>query len=220
MVPELVVADVPEVAGVRRACVAAARRLAAGSRRWIAVAPGFGEVAGDAVGTFAGFGADVAVRLNEDTEGDLDPDLPLPVLIAGWLREQAGVRDVSIQLVPPGATSEQCRALGGHLADSSNDPIGLLVLGDGSPKHGERAPGRPDARAGEFDNTVQKALRDADAAALLALDPELAADLGAEGRPAWQVLAGLPGEWRCVTSELMVPFGVAYHVAVWDPVQP
>ncbi|ONI79304.1 hypothetical protein ALI144C_26125 [Actinosynnema sp. ALI-1.44] len=219
LVPELVVADVAEVAALRRSCVAAARALAASSRRWIAVAPGFGEVPGDAVGTFRGFGVDVAVRLSEDTEGDFDPDLPLPALIAGWLREQAGVRGVSVQLVPPDATSEQCRALGGRLADSPDDPIGLLVLGDGSSRHGERAPGRPDERAGDFDNTVQKALSDADQAALLAIDPALAAELGAEGRAAWQVLGGLPGEWQCVTSELMVPFGVAYHVAVWEPVE-
>nr|WP_042181143.1 aromatic ring-opening dioxygenase LigB [Kibdelosporangium sp. MJ126-NF4]CEL14837.1 FIG00820085: hypothetical protein [Kibdelosporangium sp. MJ126-NF4]CTQ96532.1 FIG00820085: hypothetical protein [Kibdelosporangium sp. MJ126-NF4] len=223
LVPELVVADVPEVAAVRRACVAAARALAAGSRRWIAIAPGFGEVTDDAVGTFRGFGVDVRVRLTQDTEGDVDPALPLPVLVAGWLREQADARSVSIQLVSPDATSEQCRALGGHLAKRQDDPIGLLVLGDGSPRHGDRAPGRPDERADDFDNAVQKAFQAADPAALLALDEDLATELGAQGRAPWQVLAGAAeqhGAWRCVSSELMVPFGVAYHVTVWEPGQP
>lgn len=217
LVPELVVADIPEVAAVRSACVAAARALAESSRRWIAVAPGIGEVPGGAVGTFRGFGVDVAVRLTAATEGDVDPGLPLPVLIAGWLREQVGALDVSVQLVSPDASSEQCRALGGRLAEGSDEPIGLLVLGDGSPRHGERAPGRPDERAGDFDEAVQRALKDADKAALMALDPGVATELGAQGRAPWQVLAGLPGQWQCVTSELMVPFGVAYHVAVWEP---
>jgi hypothetical protein len=218
LVPGLVVADVPEVQSVRRTCVAAARLLAQGSRRWIAVAPGFGEVADDSAGTFRGFGVDVRVRLDEDTEGDLDPDLPLPVLIAGWLREQARALRVSVHLVSPDATIVECRALAERIADEADGPVGLLILGDGSPRHGERAPARPDERAAGFDDTVHKALAKADTEALLALDQQLAADLGAEGRAPWQVLAGLGGEWRCVQSDLLVPYGVAYHVAVWDPV--
>ncbi|MFC0112964.1 class III extradiol dioxygenase subunit B-like domain-containing protein [Kibdelosporangium aridum] len=216
LVPELVVADVPEVSEVRRACVAAVRSLAASSRRWIAVAPGFGEVAGDAAGSFRGFGVDVRVRLNENTEGDFDPELPLPILIAAWLREQAGAQVVSVQLVSPSATGAECRALGARLAEGENSPVGLLVLGDGSPRHGERAPLRPDPRAPDFDNEVHTAFENADTEALLGLDEGLAADLGVPGRAAWQVLAGTGSGWRCVTSELMVPFGVGYHVAVWD----
>ncbi|CAM3552221.1 hypothetical protein KIPE111705_13825 [Kibdelosporangium persicum] len=214
--PELVVADVPEVSSVRRACVAAARFLAAGSRRWIAVAPGFGEVPDGAVGTFRGFGVDVRVRLAADTEGDVDPSLPLPVLIAGWLRQQAGAQSVSVHLVSPEATREQCQELGARLARETSGPVGLLVLGDGSPKHGDRAPGRPDERAPDFDDAVHTALSNADAEALLALDEGLAGELDAQGRAPWQVLAGTGGDWRCAGSELMVPFGVAYHVAVWE----
>jgi hypothetical protein len=219
LVPELVVADVPEVDAVRRTCLAAVRALAETSRRWIAVAPGSGEVGDDSAGTFRGFGVDVRIRLTADTERDPDPRLPLPVLIAGWLREQAGVRRVSIHLFSPDATSEQCRALGEHLARQPGDPVGLLVLGDGSPRHGERAPGRPDDRASGFDESVHKALANADPEALLALDQQLAADLGAEGRAAWQVLAGVGGRWACRQADLMIPYGVAYHVAVWDPVR-
>ncbi|MCE7009522.1 class III extradiol dioxygenase subunit B-like domain-containing protein [Kibdelosporangium philippinense] len=220
LVPELVVGQVPEVSEVRRACVAAVGALAASSRRWIAVAPGFGEVADDAAGSFRGFGVDVRVRLNQNTEGDFDPALPLPVLIAGWLREQAGAQTVSVQLVSPSATSAQCRALGERLARAANSPVGLLVLGDGSPKHGERAPVRPDPRASDFDQQVHTAFKNADTEALLALDEGLAAELGAQGRSAWQVLAGTGSGWQCVSSELMVPFGVGYHVVVWDRVEP
>ncbi|MET0233445.1 MAG: hypothetical protein ABW224_02280 [Kibdelosporangium sp.] len=218
LVPELVVADIPEVRSVRRTCIAAARLLAQGSRRWTAIAPGFGEVADDSAGTFRGYGADVRVRLDEDTEGDPDPGLPLPVLIAGWLRQQARALRVSVHLVAPDATSSECRALGVSIANETDDPVGLLVLGDGSPRHGERAPSRPDVRAPGFDDTVHKALANADPEALLALDQQVATELGVEGRAPWQVLAGVGGRWNCVTSDLLVPYGVAYHVAVWDPV--
>ncbi len=63
------------------------------------------------------------------------------------------------------------------------------------------------------------ALAEADAEALLAIDPALAADLQAEGRPAWQVLAGLArssGDWGGELLYSDAPFGVAYHVATWD----
>jgi hypothetical protein len=218
LVPELVVAEVPEVLAVRRTCLAAVRSLAAGSRRWIAIAPGSGEVADGSAGTFRGFGVDVRVRLDADTQRDPDPGLPLPVLIAGWLREQAGAHRVSVHLVSPDSTTDHCRLLGEQLANEAADPVGLLVLGDGSPRHGERAPGRPDERASGFDESVHMALADADPAALLELDGGLAAELGAEGRAAWQVLAGAGTKWTCRQADLMVPYGVAYHVAVWDPV--
>jgi aromatic ring-opening dioxygenase LigB subunit len=219
LVPELVVGDVPEVREVRRSCVAAARALAEASPRWIAIAPGLGEVGPHASGTFRGYGVDVRITLSDDTHGDPDPSLPLPVLIAGWLREQAGAQGVSVELVDPDTSSSECQALGARIAKAADEPIGLLVLGDGSYRHGERGPGRPDERAPGFDEEVQAALSNADPAALLGLDESLARELGAEGRVAWQVLAGAAAgrEWRCQSSELMLPFGVAYHVAVWDP---
>jgi aromatic ring-opening dioxygenase LigB subunit len=220
LVPQLVVADVPEVRAIRRSCVAAARSLAEASRRWIAVGPGSGEVGPLATGTFRGYGVDVRVTLSDDTQGDADPAMPLPALVAAWLRREAGALGVTIHLISPGATSSECRVTGARLAAETGEPVGLLVLGDGSHRHGERAPGRPDDRAPGFEKKVHDALAEADPAALLALDESLAAELGAGGRAAWQVLAGAAEgrEWRCGTSELMIPFGVGYHVAVWDPV--
>jgi hypothetical protein len=54
----------------------------------------------------------------------------------------------------------------------------------------------------------------------MALDPALAGELGAAGRAPWQVLAGVlgQGDWAC-DARLMIPFGVAYHLAVLDPVR-
>ncbi|MDT7787382.1 MAG: hypothetical protein QOF58_5801 [Pseudonocardiales bacterium] len=51
---------------------------------------------------------------------------------------------------------------------------------------------------------------------LLTLDLSLASELGAQGRAAWQVLAGVPGPWRSLGAEFFAPFGVGYHVAVWE----
>jgi aromatic ring-opening dioxygenase LigB subunit len=222
LVPELVVADVPEVRAVRRSCVAAARLLAGASRSWIAVAPGSGEVGPYTAGTFRGYGVDVRVTLSDDTQGDADPAMPLPALVAAWLRLQAGALRVNVHLVDPAATTAECRALGVKIANDVDGPVGLLVLGDGSHRHGDRAPGRPDDRAEGFEKDVHDALVNADPDALLALDGSLAAELGADGRAAWQVLAGAAEgrAWRCTASELLVPFGVGYHVAVWDPVAP
>jgi hypothetical protein len=58
----------------------------------------------------------------------------------------------------------------------------------------------------------------ADPAALAALDPALAAELWASGRAPWQVLAGATreGEWKGELLHSSRPFGVGYHVAVWQ----
>lgn len=149
--------------------------------------------------------------------------LPLPALVAGWLRAQAGATRVRVRLVEPSLPVADCRREGAELAEelAGPAPVGLLVLGDGSNRHTDRAPVPPDERAGPFDDSVASALAAADPNALLALDADVAAELNAMGRAAWQVLAGavlaVGGQW---TSKLLYsdqPFGVAYHVAVWNP---
>lgn len=115
------------------------------------------------------------------------------------------------------ATADEARDLGASLAERSSR-VGLLVAGDGSARRGPKAPGYLDDRAASFDAGVEQALAAGDCAALLALDPALAADLLAAGRAAWQVLAGA-ARGRPVRSCLDYwgdPFGVAYFVARWD----
>lgn len=213
LVPELVAGAVPDTEPVRSACLAAARELAAHAPDWVAVGvdPSGPRVVEAVTGTFRGFGVDVPVSLSADASS-VEEDLPLPALVAAWLRERAGARSVRVHLVPPDLATAECVALGERLAGSR----ALLVLGDGSHRRGEQAVGRPDERAEPFDEEVRKALATADTAALRALDPALAAELGAFGRAAWQVAAGVPGAWRCARSEFLAPFGVGYHVAVWE----
>ncbi|WP_367130854.1 hypothetical protein [Saccharothrix sp. HUAS TT1] len=213
LVPELVGGAVRDTEPVRSACLAAARELAAHAPEWVAVGvdPSGPRVVEGVAGTFRGFGVDVPVSLSQDASG-VEPDLPLPVLVAAWLREQVGARSVRVHLVPPDLPTAECVALGARLAGSR----ALLVLGDGSHRHGELAVGRPDERAGPFDEGVRQALATADTAALRAVDPALASSLGAAGRAAWQVAAGVPGGWRCTRSAFQAPFGVGYHFAVWE----
>jgi hypothetical protein len=220
LIPELVAGTDADVTAVRAACLAVTARLTSAAVHWVAVGAGPAGVLGpDAVGTFSGFGVDVPVRMSDAATSPPDPAMPLSALVTAWLRAQAAAEDVTVHLVPPDLTPDECFALGEHLADIA-EPVGLLVAADGSHRHGDHAPGRPDDRAGPFDDAVHDALAGADAKALMALDPVLAAELGAEGRAPWQVLAGAlaRGEWSA-DARLMIPFGVAYHLAVLDPVR-
>jgi hypothetical protein len=230
MVPQLTAGRAADSEPMRSACLDVAARLAAASDRWLVVAadPGGRRTVDQPIGgTFLGFGVDVPVTLTPGSPGAgagaADPALPLPLLVAGWLRGRAapGLRAVA-ELVPPDLGTEECRRLGAGLAarvEPDGARVGLLVVGDGAITHTAKAPGHSEERAGRFDAAVATALAGADPAGLLALDPLVAAELGAVGRAPWQVLAGAaehgPDRW---TGELVytgAPFGVGYHVALW-----
>jgi hypothetical protein len=230
LVPELAGRAVGETPELRAACLDAARRLAAVARRWlvVGVAPTSSRHAAPTCGTFAGFGADVRISLagpdapGADPAGEPDRDLPLPVLVAGWLRGQAGAAaegvTIDAHVVAAGASPQDCRRAGAELAAGLGDePTALLVVGDGAATHTPRAPGALDERAGPYDRTVADALQRGDADALLALDPELSDALLVAGRVPWQVLAGaLPAPSTARLLHSSAPYGVAYHVAVWE----
>lgn len=207
-------------AALRAACLAAAGRLAESADHWIVVAADArpGVVEPWSCGSFRGFGVDVPVSLSTAANVPV-PALALPALIAGWLRAQAGAASARVHLVDPDASPADCVGLGATLA-GADSTAGLLVLGDGAFCHGDRAPGGPDPRAAAFDANAGRAIGAADTDALLALDPGLAAALGATGRAPWQVLAGVAAgrSWRAELLHSSAAFGVGYHVAVWDAV--
>jgi hypothetical protein len=232
LVPELATGAAAETADLRLACIAAAGRLTAASQRWIAVgadAGGRRTVGPDVRGSFVGFGAEVGARvvvaLDRVSTAPVDPNLPLPLLIAGWVARTTGVRiRIRGELVAPDEPTDACLMLGAELAaecDADPDPVGLLIVGDGATTHSEKAPGYLDERAGPFDAAVAGALRTADRQALAGLHAGLGAALTASGRAPWQVLAGATadGRWRGELLHSSIPFGVAYHVAVWTPEQ-
>lgn len=222
LVEELAGRAAVETADLRAACREVARRLAAASPHWVAVGADHrtGTWGPGAAGTFAGFGAEVAVALGPDAHDAPDPGLPLPLLVAGWLRAAAGDDDVAIDglVVAPDASPQECRRRGEDLAAAADGPVALLVLGDGAATHTPKAPGAFDPRAEAFDAGVADALAAADTAALAGLDPALAAALWAAGRAPWQVLAGAAGgaRWRPELCHSAHPYGVAYHVALWE----
>ena len=139
--------------------------------------------------------------------------LPLSLLIGAWLLHG---RDAAYVSVAADATPRECAALGAELVAEGR--VGLLVMGDGSARRSQKAPGYTDPRAEPFDGGVAEALAKADADALLAIDPALAGDLLAAGRAPWQVLAGAQKASDAKVAELLydeAPYGVAYFVASW-----
>jgi hypothetical protein len=177
---------------------------------------------------------------------DGHPSLPLPLRLGSRLLDQAGYTGARVlEAVGQDEPAATCAALGERIA-ASGGRVGLLTMADGSARRSLRAPGYLDERAAGFDAAVEDAVRDGDLDALLGIDPVLARELLAAGRPAWQVLAGaLHGQPPAVAAhdqpavaahgqppaaavrdqppagEILYsgdPFGVAYLVA-WLPAQ-
>jgi hypothetical protein len=152
------------------------------------------------------------------------PALPLSLGLGARLLDEAGYQGPrAYQAIAGTAAPADCVRLGAELARSA-PRTALLAMGDGSARRSERAPGHLDERAAPFDAAVERAVRNGDLAALAALDPDLAAELLATGRPAWQVLAGALGGERATAGPLATeilygdaPLGVGYLVAFLAP---
>lgn len=218
LVPELVTGAAAETEALRRACLRAAATLTEEVDHWWVIAvdqAGPAEIGPAARGTFAGFGVDLEVDLGEG-EGPADPMLPVPALIAGWLRAHAGARSAAVHLLPPDLSPAECHEMGTFLATNCV-PIGLFVLADSSARLTPRSPVPPDERAPAFDAEIRRALATGDPAPLAALDPDLAAELWAHGRAAYQVAAAATAgqRWQAELLYSDCPYGVGYHVATW-----
>jgi len=203
LVPDLAGAAADEVAELRAAMIAAVTTL---PPRWIAVGVGAsdGVVGPEVVGTFAGFGVDLPVRLSPQATGR-PVELPLCALIAGWIRAQA-------QAQPDAAVQVRVFA-DSHDNDQSTDPIGVLVVADGANTLTPAAPGGHQPA----DVDVQRALDDALACGDLAALTRLPAQV--RGRVAFGVLAGLAEPVSRSAKELYrsEPYGVGYFAGVWQP---
>lgn len=222
LVPELTGRSAPETERVRDACLRAASSLTQSSSQWVAVGVdrhGPRRLEPGTAGTFADYGVDVPVSFGGG-ESAPDPRLPLPALVAGWLRERAGAAEVTMHLVAAESTPAACRRQGASLELAARDePMAMLVLADGTNRRDGRSPFPPDDRAEDVDNAIRSALAGVEFSRLLALDPVLLARLGVEGRAALQVMAGAVEasghSWRAELLYSGTPFGVTYHVAVW-----
>ena len=217
LVPELAGAAADEVAELRAAMVAA---VAALPPRWVVVGVGSNHAADvvvgpESVGTFAGFGADLVVRLSPQATGE-PVELPLCALITGWMRDQAQPdARAEVRVYAANHDGEAALALGRQLRseiDQLAEPAGVVVVADGANTLTPAAPGGHHPN----DVAVQRALDDAlscgDVAALTRLPRQVV------GRVAFQVLAGLAEPVPRSAKELYraAPYGVGYFAGVWQ----
>jgi len=100
-------------------------------------------------------------------------------------------------------------------ADRTGDEASVLVVGNGSARRTEKAPGHLDERAVAFDAGLGRALREGDIDALGALDRDLAADLLAVVDPIVTLAGLLPSGGRGEVLYEDDPFGVRYWVMRW-----
>ncbi|HEX6756079.1 MAG TPA: hypothetical protein VF109_09055 [Mycobacteriales bacterium] len=223
LVPELAAGAAGELDALRAACAEVIRRLlGAGPDRVVVLgtgprtrtyAPGTG-------GSLAGFGVPVTAALPGVPVTAALPGaparghrgLPLPLTVGAWLLAGAAVPCTGVELGPDADLRALAACLDGGRA-------ALLVMGDGSARRCEGAPGYVDPRAAPHDAAVAAALRGGDAAALRELDPALGAELLAAGVPVWRAAGHVAGDDELAADLLYddAPYGVGYLAATWLP---
>ncbi|HEX4018691.1 MAG TPA: hypothetical protein VHX15_18275 [Frankiaceae bacterium] len=203
---EPVAARAPSIAAVRALASPAVERIvllgpAADASRF---GPG-------AAGSFARYGVDRTVRFPGDAD-ETSGALPLSLAVGAWLLEQASWTGSVL-----GLTCDETGSLAPD-ADQLGPADALLVMGDGSARRTEKAPGWLDERAAGFDAGVSAALASGDPNLLAGLDLELGHALLAAGAPVWiaasRLLAGT--RWQAEVSYDEAPYGVGYLVATWS----
>ncbi|MGB3603954.1 hypothetical protein [Gordonia sp. (in: high G+C Gram-positive bacteria)] len=230
LVPELAGPAAVEAEAVRGAVREVADQLASAASSWIAV--GAADLAGGArgsidysgTGEFGAYGVSVPVNLGKKGESTGSQPLPLSMLIACWIRGEVA-QDISITpfVVDPEASPAECAARGRELAallSATPEPVGVLVVADGSTALSSSAPGGGlRESAVELQQMIDTAIAAADCEAITELDPSACAVEGVGGRAAWQTAAA-----ACTTplaakvDYCAAPFGVGYTVATWTPV--
>jgi hypothetical protein len=207
MVPELGRGADSELAELTSAVRTAVATLPA---HWVAigVGPNSTRVPQDAVGTFAGYGADLPVRLGPLAGGPAG-ELPLCALITGWLRERVNpAATADVRVFAEDLTAQAALAAGRRLRGQLGG-AGVLVVADGAHTLTPAAPGGFDPDSVAVQQHWDDALAAGDTAAVATLD-------GALGRVAYQVLAGLAGPGaRAAELYRGAPYGVGYFVGTW-----
>jgi hypothetical protein len=214
LVPELAGTAADQVAELRAAMVAA---VAALPSRWVVVGVGATDavVGPHSVGTFAGFGADLVVRLSPEASGP-PVELPLCALIAGWMRDQAQPdARAKVRVFAATHDAEAALARGRQLrndVEHATEPTGVLVITDGANTLTPAAPGGYHPADVDVQRALDDALGGGDVAALTRLPGQVV------GRVAFGVLAGLAEPAPRSAKELYrsAPYGVGYFVGVWQ----
>ncbi|MEB4210815.1 hypothetical protein [Mycobacterium sp. 94-17] len=217
LVPELAGAAAAEVADLAAATLAAAALL---PDRWVAIGTGPEDdvLDSDAVGTFAGFGVDVRVRLSPQPGEDTAPPVAFPVcaLLAGWVRGQAQPHaGAQVRVYCADHDDDIAVRRGKDLRaelDRLPEPVGVLVVADGANTLTPAAPGGYDPGNADAQDALDDALASGDIAALRRLPRQIL------GRVAFQVLAGLaePGPRSAKELYRGAPYGVGYFAGAWQ----
>ncbi|WP_090601303.1 hypothetical protein [Mycobacterium lentiflavum] len=217
LVPELAGAAAAELAELATAVLAGVALL---PPRWVVIGTGEADdvLGSDEIGSFAGYGADVRVRLSpRAAESDVVADFPLCALIAGWLRGQVRPEAVAQVRVYRGdhdvdTALDTGRRLRAEI-DQATDPLGVLVVADGANTLTPGAPGGFDPASPAAQLALDDALANGDSAALAGLSGQIL------GRVAFQVLAGLtePGPRSAKELYRGAPYGVGYFAGAWQP---
>ncbi|MGN6606045.1 MAG: hypothetical protein ACTHMS_03400 [Jatrophihabitans sp.] len=200
-------ADLTELTEAARTAI---RRVGDGATRWLVVGAADAAAAfpAGAVGTLAGFGVPVTASLGRSA--DEAPTLPASLTVGTWV-----LADAVGELADVGGLADDPS---GHApAVDLDGATALLVVGDGSAKRTEKAPGYFDPRAEAFDAAVAEMLGAGDPRRLAEPQAQGGAELMAAGAPVWAQVAGLLGDGT-FTAELLhdsAPFGVGYFVAAW-----
>jgi hypothetical protein len=162
----------------------------------------------------AGDGGSVVLVVATDRE----PRSSRPSLgrrVGSHLLRLAGAEADEVVEVPWDVPVDGCHAIGGALGAGPGDVV-LVVVADGSACRGEKAPGHLDERSFAVDDLLLEGLTTADPGRLLALNPDLCADLLVHGRAPLQVAAAAmaaSGRMECAELEAEDPFGVLYVTA-------
>ncbi len=202
-----------QVADLRTAARSAVRDLVEGRDRVVVVG------GADSAGPWTG-DARPDVRRFGTTGARTASGLPLSLAVGTRLLDEAGWTG-PVELVAA-AWDAADREVDGLAEDLAGRPDGtaLLLLGEGSTRRGDAAPGYLDERAFPFDDAVAKALADGDACALRDLDVLLAEELMVLGSTSLRVLGALAVQQgsrpRARLTYRDDPFGVTYLVATWE----
>lgn len=104
---------------------------------------------------------------------------------------------------------------GTEIVGLDEDPTGLLVVGNGTAKRTEKAPGHFDERAESFDDALRASLLAHGGA--VGLDADLAEELWADiGALSWLAGAVVPEAGSIRVHYDDAPYGVCYLVATWE----
>ena len=147
------------------------------------------------------------------------PGLPLSLGVGSRLLHDAGWSgDTFLVSVRWRAAQEELEGLADSVT-ARERRTAVLLLGDGSARRGEHAPGYLDERAFSFDDSIAKSLADGDATGLAELDTGLAHELMVLGAAALRLLGCLalrqPRPPRACLRYRDDPLGVSYFVATW-----